>query len=148
MAEAAIAALYRAIADRLRDNPSGTAWGGRSYAVIAPAKIVRPYVIYSLMGGGESNDSVGEDADMVILIKCVADTLGDGMLTATQIGQLFNDIERRGTGFDLGTDWVLNNCTRELTVQYTELIDGNVVWHVGDQYRFVMEGAENGATCG
>jgi hypothetical protein len=139
MSDTALAALYRAVQTRLAG--SGEAWAARASAEIASAGTVRPYVIYSFHAGGESNDHVGKDARITLVIKCVADTMAVGLAGAARISELFNDADQSRAGaLSGGAYWIIKTSTQAQVVHYVEMIDGKQVHHCGHRFVFNMEG--------
>lgn len=143
MSEIALAALYRAMNNRL--STGNELWGARAYAERAPAKVLRPYVIYQWQGGGDRNRLLQKsDAEIVLTVKCCADNLGTAFSGADRLGALLDDygVQDRiaqGDGLNGGTYWKILTTTRETIVHMSELVDGVDVYHEGFTLRVVME---------
>ena len=137
MAEAALAALYRAV--RTRAIATSEMWGNQAFADIAPAKTARPYVVFNWAGGGEVNGRVAQDAEIVIAIKAVAESMADALTMAGRISALFNDADANGSNeMDGGADWVIVNSQQEGIVHLVESVDGRQIYHEGHRFRFYM----------
>lgn len=137
MTKPALQALYEALYGRL--TATTELWGPRAYPDFVPATIQRPYVVFFWSGGGEANTILRPDAEYLISIKCVADTLAQAMTGAGRIGTLFNDADlSSATALNGGAEWEIVNATQERAVHLLETIDGRQIYHDGHQFRFYM----------
>lgn len=147
MAEAALAALYRAVYNRL--VASGDVWGSRAYPDLAPAKILvsglltptpRPYTIFSWAGGGEINQLIKQDAEIVLTIKGVSETLTEAFAIAGRISALFDDQDAGDpTALSGAPDWQIIHVNQEQIVHLVEGVDATWIYHAGHRFRFLME---------
>lgn len=138
MTEDSLSALYRAIERRATANSE--LWGEKVFPDFAPPNEARPYLIYNWSGGGEINETVGEDAEYLITIKGVADTLAQAFVMAARIRELFNDTDLADAdALDGGTYWDILNVVRERQVHLVEQSNGKQIYHSGAIYRFRME---------
>jgi hypothetical protein len=137
----ALAALYGSIRTTL--STANEAWGNsgtnsRAYADLAPAGVSRPYVIYSLAGGGELNAVVRQDAEFVVVIKIITEEeLATAMTAANRISALFNDVD--GGALSTAAGWTIIHIKQEQRVHYTEMVEGKRLYHTGHRFRFRME---------
>lgn len=139
MAEAALAALYRAVKTRLVAVTTHV-WATRAYPDLAPANTARPYAIYAWAGGGELNAIVAQDAEIVLTVKVVAETLATAFTGAGEISALLNDVRLTGAlALDGGSDWDILTCTQEQAVHLVENVDGVWLYHEGHRFRVRME---------
>jgi hypothetical protein len=139
MAEAALGALYKAVRTRLLTNQ--TVWGTRVYADLAPPSASRPYCVYAWSSGGELNSLVRQDAEITLIVKCIADTMSDGMAGAELISGLLNDADLSSAdALDGGDDWYILHVVQLQVVHMRELVDGRDVYHEGHRFSFRMEG--------
>lgn len=142
MAEIALAALYRGVAAKL--SGGGELWASRVYAERAPATVIRPFVVFTWQGGGERNRLKKQDAEIVLNIKCIADTLSVAFTGAARLSALLNDMgmqDRTATNDWLlaGVDWDILTTTQESIIHMSELVDGADVYHEGFMLRVRME---------
>jgi hypothetical protein len=144
MTETATAALFRALRSQLM--ASGQLWGARVYANLAPAgKKTYPYVIYSHVAGGERNRIKARDAELVLLVKVISDSLAEALSAAAQVEALLNDQGNQDAASHplvpgSSSEWSVLTATAEVAVIYQEMFaNAQPVYHVGSQYRFVME---------
>ena len=122
-------------------------WGERCYADVAPAGVVRPYVVWFVAAGGERNVRGDRaDAAYTVTVKCVADTLAAAMVGAGQVHEVLNDAgaqDRRG-GVVQPTGWTVLTVTADRAVHLVERVDGaQAIYHDGYQFLVTME-ANNG----
>jgi len=138
--EAALAGLYRALALYL---PGDVLIADRVYPDEVPAGVVRPYWVFFFVSGGESNDVHRQDAEFVLTVKCVAETLAQSLDGAGRISNKLNDAGRQdGAAAPIpGTsEWDILTVTQERTVHIVEKFEkAQPIYHDGNQYRFVME---------
>lgn len=141
MREDALGALYKAVRTRL--SAANETWGNagtssRAYADLAPAGVVRPYVVFSMAAGGELNASVKADAQFVIVIKAIVEEdAATAMSCAARIAELFNDQD--GGALSAGADWTIINILQQQRVAYIEMVDGKRLHHSGHRFRVRME---------
>lgn len=139
MAETAIAALYRAVKQTLTASP-GEVWGGKVFPDLAPSGTEKPYVVYSWAGGGEINARRVQDAEIVLQIKIVTETLAQAFSGAGRISTLFNDADySSAAALNAGSEWAVLNVKQETIVHMIETVDGRQIYHAGHRFRFRME---------
>lgn len=138
--ETALAALYRAVKSRLSEG--GELWDTRAYADIIPAKVVRPYVIFFVSGGGESNDLVDADASYQLTVKGVSDNLQTSLQIAARLAGLVNNQgtqDRPDTALDAGDEWEITTSTQGRTVHLVEsFANAQPIYHDGHVFDFTM----------
>lgn len=139
MAETAIAALYRAVKQRLTAS-SGELWGQKAYPDLAPSGTEKPYVVFSYAGGGELNARRTQDAEIVLTVKVVTEQLAQAFSGAGRISTLLNDADYSSDSvLNAGADWLVLNVKQEQIVHMIETVDGRQVYHAGHRFRFRME---------
>jgi len=139
MAEVALAALYRAVKARLTEN-SGELWGAKVFPDLAPSGTQKPYVVYAWMGGGEINERVQQDAEIVLQVKLVTEQLAQAFVGAGRISTLLNDADYSSSeALNGGADWYVLNVKQEGIVHMLETVDGGQIYHAGHRFRFRME---------
>src|SRR5258708_37284194 len=117
-------------------------WAGRAYADQAPVTVVRPYVTYAFAAGGDTSAIIRPDPNLLILIKCVADTLALAFQGDEQVRNLLDDhgeLERiRNVGGD--GEYILQTISREMRIHYVENVQGGAaqIYHSGARYRFIL----------
>lgn len=135
-----LAVALRAVHGRLTAQPE--VWEQRVYFELAPAGAARPLVLYSGLDAREVNLSRRQDAAILLLVKAVADDLGDALAGAQRIAALLNDVgdqDANGTALAAAGGWRITTVTQERHVQFSELVDGNRVYHAGGVYRLIMD---------
>lgn len=136
----ALEVLWRVLFDTLKN--ASPLWAERVYPDRAPAEIVRPYVTWNYVAGGEINMVRRGDAEFVVTVKCVADTMADAMLGARLIGQLLNDKgQQDATPAPISAvGWILQTITQEKRIHLVEAWEGAVpIYHGGHDYRIRLE---------
>lgn len=138
MAETALAALFRAIQKRAEEGASP--WSGRAFLSPAQRDTPYPYLVYQKQAGGEINQRKSRDAEFVMVIKVIDDSLAGALGASAVISDRFNDagVFDSPDPLDGGADWVIQTTTEEQNVFYTERIDGPLVYHAGAQFRVRM----------
>ncbi|MCK6578115.1 MAG: hypothetical protein L6Q98_08440 [Anaerolineae bacterium] len=137
----ALQALYRAIRTTLSAateswGPSGS--GSRCYADLAPAGAPPPYVVFFVLAGGEINASVRQDAEFVLLVKCIVEEdMPTALAIAARLSALLNDQDAGALA--AGDDWTIINISQEQRVHYVEQVDGRLLHHSGHRFRVRME---------
>lgn len=143
MAETALAALYRAVGQRL--TAQSEVWGPRAFPVLAKVGTPRPYVLFAWAGGGELNQLVKPDAEIMLTVVCAADTLAVAFHGAGRISALLNDADAsNGTtgtppALDGGADWQIIHVNQEQIIEIVELVDGAWVYREGHRFRVLLE---------
>lgn len=136
----ALHALYQAVFTRLAVDHPTEDWGDRVYPDLAPSGSEKPYVIYWWLGGGELNQSVVRDAEIVLGVKVVALELVQAFTLAGRLGELLNDADRSSSkALDAGAEWVVQHTMQEGAVHLVEQVDGTWVYHEGFRLRCRME---------
>jgi len=143
MSETALAALYRAVYNRLMAVP-GKVWADRVYTDAVAAKSPYPYVWVFWSGGREANMLQRRDANQVLTIQCVSERLEDAFTGAAQIADAMNDhgIQDTGKADALygGAYWHILSVTEEDTVHLHAPFAGAApIYQSGARYRFIME---------
>lgn len=136
--EPALAAIYRALETRL--NNTGEPWSG-AYADNVPAGKPRPYIVYFLSGGGEVNRNRTQDAEVVMTVKALANSLSTAFECAARLSELLNDSGTQDSADPLegGSDWEILTVSQERAIHLIETSDGKRIYHEGFQLRVVME---------
>ena len=102
------------------------------YNQIAPPGATLPYVIFSHVGGGDSNESPSDSAEFVYMIKGLSDT----KLQAGAIRDAIRDRIHRTT-YTVGATWTLSGGgMAEGSISMLEVIEGTDYYHSGNNYRF------------
>ena len=135
-----VGALYEMLATNLRD---AGVWGERVYADVVPAGVVRPYVVYFVVSGGEDNvRGDRRDASYVVTIKCVGERLVDSLQGARQLVERLDDHgvqDRSGVLID-PAGWTITTITADRAVHVVERFEGAIpIYHDGHQFIIVME---------
>lgn len=139
MTISALESLYRALPLALKGAGN---WGDRVYPDLAPATVDRPYVVFFWAGGGEANWTRTNDANFVISVKCVANTMQDSMTGAGYIMAALNDKGTQDTRTCItnGADWTITTITADRAIHLVEAFAGaNPVYHDGAQFRIIMQ---------
>ena len=121
-------------------------WGDRVGVEHVEASTPRPYVIIYFVGGGRLLESHSKDANLLVGVKCVADTLGLANQGAFRIMTLLED---NGEG-DKRTDstatpvvageFEILTITEERALAYAEDFEKTRnIYHAGFVYRIRME---------
>lgn len=141
MAEIAQAALYRAVNRRLTQSTTEL-WGQRVFPDLAKTGTARPYVVYSYAGGGEINGLRKQDAEIVLIVKAIAESMGQAFVAAGRISTLLNDADYSSVNvMDGGSEWAILHVKQEQIVHLIETVDGVQIYHAGHRFRFRMERA-------
>lgn len=134
-----IAAVFRAVHDRLTEDSE--TWGEHAYAEIAPAKVARPFVVWSLVESRKAKWRGTAGGEVVLNVLVTADGLATALTGAGRIAELLHDADRGADhALDGGDDWAILNATCEETLYHAELINGVMVYRAGGRYRFMVEG--------
>ncbi len=140
MAEAALAALYRAVQQQLTEESE--VWGVKVFPDLAKGGTAKPYCVFSYAGGGEINARVVQDAEIVLQVKIVTDTLAQAFAGAGRISARLNDADYSSSEvLNGGADWLILNVKQEGIVHMIETVDGAQIYHAGHRFRFRMERA-------
>lgn len=118
---------------------------GQGYAVytdIAPAEAEYPFIVISIVSGGEENFSRTPDARFTVQARCVADHATVAFHGARMIAHRLNDHGRSGR-FALDVthpDWIITTISQGLNVSMVEQFESaRWIYHKGSQYEIVME---------
>ena len=139
MALTALESVYRALPVNLKGVGN---WGDRVYPDQAPANVQRPYVIFFWAGGGEANWTRHNDADLIISVKCVANTMQESMTGAGLIAAALNDKGTQDSTSPLvnGADWTITTVTSDRVIHMVEAEANAVpIYHDGAQYRVILQ---------
>ncbi len=101
----------------------------RVYDSLAVQGAALPYVVYNWMGGGDLNLTQKDFIDVLYQVKGLATNLG----VARNIDSAIRDRLHNATFSISGWDQIA--CMREGEVNYSEVVDGVLVWHRGALYR-------------
>lgn len=141
MAEIAQAVLYRTVNRRLTQSTTEL-WGMRVFPDLAKTGTARPYVVYSYAGGGEINGLRKQDAEIVLIVKAIAESMGQAFVAAGRISTLLNDADYSSVNvMDGGSEWAILHVKQEQIVHLIETVDGVQIYHAGHRFRFRMERA-------
>lgn len=137
----ALEAAYKAIRARLASQSE--LWGAAVFSDVIPATAEFPVVQFFWSGGGEANGLKKQDADLVITVKCVAESMSDSMTGAARISALLNDKGENDDASDHlngGSAWRILTCTQEEHVHLVDMWAGaQPIYHDGHRFRLVME---------
>jgi hypothetical protein len=112
------------------------------YADIAPAGIARPYLVFFVAAGGESNRRRVRDAEFVVTVKCVSNDGASAYTGAAYIETMLNDHGSQDTTPLSATneDWDVTTITQDRVIDQVEMYEQAApVYHAGHQYQVVME---------
>lgn len=140
MTQSANYALSRAI--RARATATSEIWENRVFRYQAPAKSVRPYVVYVFNSGLKPQNTPTTDAEFLITIKCVADDAATSEAGAAQIAAIFDDLgQNRDETLDCGPNWTLVHSQLTRYISMTENVDNGAsqIYHDGAIFRFLLE---------
>ena len=142
MTQSANYALSRAI--RARATTTSELWSTRVYRAQAPAKSVRPYVVYVFSSGLKPQNTPNSDAEFLITIKCVAPDAQTSETGSARIAELFDDIGQNraiGETLDCSPDWTLIHSQLTRYISMTENVDNGAtqLYHDGAIFRFLLE---------
>lgn len=129
-------AVLRAVRGRLTTGDE--LWGNRAYYALAPTGTRRPFVVFSVQEARELNENRAPDALVLLLVKVISVDLEEGLRGAYRIAALLNDAGDQDGYTPLGSSggWRITTVTQERMIEYSELIAGTNVFHVGNMYRF------------
>lgn len=136
----ALLAAFEAITARLQNNG---VWGSSTFAHLAPAGVDFPYEVHSWSGGGETNEYRNRYANLLIDVRCIADSFDTAMTGAEQIAMRLDDkgwLDSPGDYLN-HTQWHIKTISQETTIFLHEVKqeDGSDVYTAGATYRFIME---------
>jgi hypothetical protein len=139
--ELAVLALYRALRERLTNNPSSL-WGVRAYGTRADDKAERPYVVYTI--AAERQGDLPNESNSVIDVVCVAESVEESMIGAGVIDELINNmgVQDRDTPIPLvtGSVWTCYSITREELIHMPITTESKVDLYItGAKYRVNMQ---------
>lgn len=135
----ALAALYKAVITRLKEAPA-LDWGDRVYPDRAPSGTPKPLVVVWWLGGGEINQSIVPDAEIVLGVKVVAATQAQAFALAAEASARLNDADRSSSkALNAGSDWIVQHTKQEGVVHLVEDVDGSWIYHEGFRLRCRME---------
>ncbi|KKM27471.1 hypothetical protein LCGC14_1574410 [marine sediment metagenome] len=116
-------------------------WEGRVYVDRAPAKKVRPYIVFFMASDTDLNEIVGVDPMIVLSVKCVAETRQAAFLGSAQITALLNDKGQQqvaaGSGPIGDDDWEISTISEDRGIYIPDRLgETGTVYHRGHQYEF------------
>jgi len=117
-------------------------WSG-VYQDIASEGASYPYLVIFWQGGGERNAIKAQDAEFVIIVKAVANSLSTASAAMARASELLNDKGEQESPDDYvngGDDWIILSITQEETFYMPEEFAGSrTIYHVGARFRAIME---------
>lgn len=119
-------AMYSALNVSTLTDVVGT---GKIFSTLAPEGTARPYIIFSLAGGGLLNESPRESFDVTVTVKCVSKTAAQAQTVADLIEGLLHETTITATG------WHDVRVQQSNMFMYQETIDSQQIWHAGANYR-------------
>ena len=140
MTQSANYALSHAI--RARATTVSELWATRVFRHQAPAKSVRPYVVYVFSSGLKPQNTLASDAELLVTIKCVATDAATSEAGASRIAELFDNLgQHRAETLDCGSDWTLIHSQLTRYISMIENIDNGAtqLYHDGAIFRFLLE---------
>lgn len=131
--------LLRAIETYL--SSSDGVWEGRAYIDRAPAKKVRPYIVFFMASDIDLNEIVSVDPMIVLSVKVVAETRQAAFLGSAQITALLGDKGEQeataGNGPIGGDDWEISTISEDRGIYIPDRLgETGTVYHRGHQYEF------------
>tara|TARA_S200002703_G_scaffold154303_3_gene156906 strand:+ start:1153 stop:1569 length:417 start_codon:yes stop_codon:yes gene_type:complete len=134
----ALSTLYSSIFARLTNDPI---WSDRVYPDMVPANKIRPYVVYFITAGGESNTLKKDDAEFIIAVKCVSTKLSESLSGSSRISELLNNQGSQDSGLVSGdSDWIIKTITQGRVIQDVEMIKNSIpLYNSGQMFRITME---------
>lgn len=130
-------AVYTALTNHLKNR---SVWGDRVFADSAPARIVRPYVVFFVASGGDAHQTQKQDARMVLTVKCVADKLNESLQGADALTSALSDTGSQDDRPILCEGWNITTITQDRIVHLKEMWEGATpIYHDGYQFIVTME---------
>jgi hypothetical protein len=131
-------ALNAALATKLRTGTALTALlacTGAVYYMEAPDNAALDYVVYSLQGGGDTNDTANRVKDLVYYIRAYSDD------SAAKAGSIDAQIDALIHGTTLTvTGWANIWCAREEDIALIEDYPSGVhIYNAGGMYRIMLD---------
>ena len=134
--------LMRSVEDFLQTADG--VWGDRVHPDRAPAKKVRPYIVYFLVSDNDLGQIIDIDPMVVLTVKCVAADRQTAFLGAAEISALLDnkgeqELAAGESGPTGDADWQIATISQDRGIWNTEYLKGtNAVYHRGYQYEFVL----------
>ncbi len=102
----------------------------------APTGATLPYIIYTIAGGGEDNDSPIDAGDITYYIKGVAKstTTYSGAARGGQIAEAIRSALHESTPA-IDSPWTIYRCQHKEPFMFPENSEREQFWHVGGSYR-------------
>jgi hypothetical protein len=102
------------------------------YSIQAPESAARPYIVITEASGISVNRTPRDETDVVLIVKCVADTA----LKAADVRDLIRArLHRNSDNLSLDNSWSAYWMTEEGRFLYAENVDRKQVYHGGANYR-------------
>lgn len=123
-----------------------TLCGGRVFPLLAPARTVTPFIVYSFTAGGETDRRRRENSTLTLVVKCIANRLEDSFLNARLIRDLLRDQgDQEGNTLPSDAEWRVTTVSQGTLIQMVEVWeDGTIFYHTGHEYTFTMERRTDG----
>jgi hypothetical protein len=130
-------AAYRVVHTALSGQGS---WGTRVWADVVPAGVARPYAVYHVQADLAPNQVVGQDAEVEIAVKVVADTLAAAMTGAGVAHDLLDGAGEGESGaLAAAGGWTLCTVTAVQGVHLVERYEGaKPIYHEGFVFQLVL----------
>lgn len=119
----------------------GSLCNGRAFPYVAPPSAVMPYVVYSFMGGGETDRRRKENSTLILSVKGVSGHLEEALSTARLIRDLLRyQGDQEDNTLPLDSEWRITTVSQGVLIDMVEIWeDGTTFYHSGSQYTFTME---------
>jgi hypothetical protein len=119
-------------------------WGNRSYNMVVPPNIARPYVVFGIVNTQSVYERQRHTKSVLLQIKCVANTYQsafDGASAITSVIAERGQQDRYGGAFEGA--WVVRTITEAGGFDFVESVDGSqtAFYHAGYQYLAILEEA-------
>lgn len=142
----ATAALTTATQIRLVVENPNELWLDRVFKDIPPMTregqlaVARPYVVCNVAGGGLTGVLALPSGIFLWQVKTVANTQEDAYTCKGRISDLLADADfQTAKQMDGGTDWNILSVKEERVIDFTEMVDGNWIYHAGAVFRVFMQ---------
>src|SRR5574342_1164335 len=125
--------LNKGIYSKLNGNSAVTAALSSSTAIyfgLAPVDTVKPYIVYSIAGGGAENESPLDAEDVTFTVKAIA---GSALAAGSIAGKIRTALHEQLLSLD--APWNCYRMQETAVLMYPETIEGKQFWHAGGNYR-------------
>lgn len=119
----------------------GAIWGDNVFGDVAPSWADRPYVVISLVSEVDADVRKYSDPVVILQVKCVAQDFDTASRGAQAIANLLDDSGEQDAGAALATnaEWHVTAVSRQQVVYLRESRENDEIYHMGAQYRLIME---------